>query len=169
MIKELNNFVICNFPGNHNTIYNKITSTVNGKSCYPDILLNHNLTELELLDNEAYETASCLIKKWGPSRCVFVSCDNSMLDGIISQLIRFYDSNINQLTSNVIQIIKDLASDLSLSVTMESAFINLMTYKHLQSDIVDYIATIRHRFDLPVKTKTQGKQIYELIRKDIIG
>ena len=156
---------------NNNIIYNAIKDNITGKTCYPDMIIRHNFTESDITDNNMYIIADDAIRRFGSSRCFFVSvCDINSLSGLIASAKAVFDASDPVISQKQLQYIRDFGEKLMLSATMMHSFISLMTYyRETGGDIPALLAPFGQEYPLPVSTKTEGKKIYELIRNQILG
>ena len=148
-----------------NTIYNKISDPETGSSVYPDILFPHSFEETALCDSEAYDEARSLFAKYGSAHCIFLSYINdddlqSVIDAAVATDIPVHaaydESDVGMF-----------CEELSLSVTMQGYMRRLLTYYSYNGDVPALMDSVRKKFPLPV-SKTEGKKIYEYIRKIIL-
>ena len=157
--------------GTDNIIYNAIKDTVTGKTCYPDMIIRHNFTESEIIDNDIYIIADDAIRRFGSSRCFFVSVNSiEILSDLINSAKSVFDTSAPVISQEQLQNVKDFGEMLMLSTTMMHSFMNLMTYYHeTGGNIQDILTPFMQEYPLPVSNKKEGKIIYELIRKQILG
>lgn len=157
--------------GTENIIYNAIRDPDTGRACYPDMLIRHNFTEKSISDSMLYTIADDAIRKFGSSRCFFLTVNNyEELVSFIERIKTVFDSDTPALSENDITFIRDFADKLMLSATMIHSFMNLMTYyRETGGNIYGLLTPFTLEYPLPVSTKNEGKQIYELIRNKILG
>ena len=162
------NIYIHAVKGLENVIYNVIKDPVTGACCYPDILIKHSFVEKELCDSKAFEIASKTIKEYGSSRCFFVMYkDYDVFTSFLEGLNHIYPQETESFDSNSVT---DFGNMLLLSTTMMNSLkILLNYYATCGNDVKCFIDNCVTEYDLPVTTKVKGKQIYELIRQNIIG
>ncbi len=157
--------------GDTNIIYNAIKDSITGKTCYPDMIIRHSFAEREITDNDLYLIADDAIRRFGSSRCFFISvCDFSSLSEFITLVKTIFDTSHPVISQEQLQYIQNFGEMLMLSATMMHSFVNLMTYhRETGGDIQSLLKPFEHEYILPVSTKKEGKIIYELIRKQILG
>lgn len=153
-----------------NIICNAITDPQTGKSCYPDMLLQHNFKEQTVCDSNLYTIADAAIRRYGSSRCYFIYIkDYELLIEFIGVLKKVFKNNLPSLTDKDIALINKFGNDLMLSATMLHSFRNLMTYyAETGGDVYGLLTPFIEEYPLPVTTKQKGKQIYELIRNKVL-
>lgn len=158
-------------PGNENIIYNSIKDNITGKTCYPDMLIKHDFTECEISDNNIYIIADDAIRRFGSSHCFFVMVRNiNSLTEFVSSVKAVFDCSNPAISKEQLQCVHDFGEMLMLSATMMHSFVNLMTYYHeTGGDIQSMLNPFKQEYPLPVSNKKEGKIIYELIRKQILG
>lgn len=157
--------------GNENIIYNSIKDNITGKTCYPDMLINHVFIESEIIDKNIYIIADDAIRRFGSSHCFFVTVrDINSLTEFVSSVKAVFDCSNPAISKEQLQYVQNFGEMLMLSTTMMHSFINLMTYYHeTGGDIQSMLTPFKQEYPLPVSTKKEGKIIYELIRKQILG
>lgn len=147
-----------------NTIYNKITDPDNGNSVYPDILFEHDFEEAELSDHKIYNEASRLMSEYKSAHCVFLSCKDSVPEALENAVLSTRAAHSEPFDETQV---RRFCHELSLSVTMESNLKKLFEYYSYHGVVSELISRIYTEFSLPVP-KTEGKKIYEHIRKIIL-
>lgn len=166
-------------------IIHKITHPTSGQSLYPDILIAHPFKELAIKDDALYEEANTLMKQYGPSGCLFLcstDADWTRVQEFANSLTAGSDTKQEEsLTSQPSrgnasgnfapsQSIEQMANDLQLSHTMRLGFYQMMQYyQEIGGNPEDVFTPFREEYALPVKTKNEGKLLYERIRNTILG
>lgn len=161
-------FFIHSFEDDCNAIFHTITNPLTGQSCYPDILIKHNLIEKSIVDTKLYEIAEKAIREYGSSRCYFISYNNTkILNEFLDIVNSLYSQNI---FDNKETLISEFANKLMLSQTMTVSLKTLLTYYgDFVGDLEEAVNDFCIKYNLPVSTKKEGKKIYELIRQQILG
>ena len=159
---------IYSLKGEENIIFHSIKDPITKKACYPDILIKHDFNEKEIEDEKLYEIAESAIKKYGSSRCYFISYnDEKLLSELLEKIHSLYPMDIKESND---ELINEFSEALMLSQAMTAAFKTLLTY---YGDFVGKLETFKkdcyEKYGLPVATKNEGKKIYELIRQQILG
>lgn len=169
MIREYGGLFFYIYSDTGNIVYNRITDTVSGRSCYPDILVRHGFEEAAITDGALYEAAVSMQQKYGTSNCFFISVSN---DGALEEFVGLvqsaYGSCRNNFTGPDESELERMCGDLALSQTMRASFKQLMQYYALTGDTQRLTESIRERYSLPVSGKNEGKRIYEAIRNEIL-
>ena len=169
MIREYGGLFFYIYSNTGNIVYNRITDTVSGRSCYPDILVRHGFEEAAITDGALYEAAMSMQQKYGTSNCFFLSVLN---DGALEEFAGLvqsaYGSCRNNFTGPDESELERMCGDLALSPTMRASFKQLMQYYALTGDTQRLTESIRERYSLPVSGKNEGKRIYEAIRNEIL-
>lgn len=157
--------------GNENIIYNSIKDNITGKTCYPDMLIRHNFTESEITDSDIYIIADDAIRRFGSSHCFFIMVNGiESLSEFVSSVKTIFDCSNPAISREQLQYVQNFGEMLMLSTTMMHSFINLMTYYYeTGGDIQSMLTPFKQEYPLPVANKKEGKIIYELIRKQILG
>lgn len=154
--------------GDGDILYNKITDPDSRKSFYPDICVPHSFSEAAVCDREIYNEYREAVAKYGTAHCFAVSCRTPwLLSEFEDNLTKAYSSLPSPTPFNS-QLLSDTADGLMLSATMRSSFQKLINYYSTIGDADAYLRDINTKYALPVPDKKKGKQIYELIRKDIM-
>lgn len=153
------------FSNSDNIIYNKICGTNGSRPIYPHIFFQHDFRECEITDDNYYK--SCLnTRNSDGAQCIFLSVKNeSSLNEFLAKLC-FYTQYV---PNNYREIIDEFAALLRLSTAMTASFRQIMEYYAINNNVRAYLDEQKKLYALPVTSKYEGKKIYELIRKDIIG
>lgn len=155
-------------PGEGNIIYNKIIDPDTGRALYPDIRVPHNFTETTICDNKIYNDYARAVSELGTAHCFVISCnDEAILSAFHTSLLEAY-KELDMTEPYDSLLFNSVCEALQLSVTMRNSFAGLMTYYSTLGNVNEYLVHIADQYELPAKDKRKGKQIYELIRKDIM-
>lgn len=154
--------------GTDNVLYNSIKDTVTGKCCFPDILINHGFTEDSICDKELYLKAESAMKQYGSSNCFFITYKDpeSYIDflKVINNVYPVTPTEYHDV------LINDFGKDMLFSATMMSSLRTLLNYYCVKGgDLINYIGTFSAEHNLPVTTKNEGKELYELLKQEILG
>ena len=159
------NYFIHTIKGNKTVIYNKITGS--NDTVYPDILINHPFAEDEIADDTLFHIADEAIRQYGNGKVIIAKvADDNDLDYILKTMACLYPGNVKESSG----YIDDFCKNILLSETMALNFKKLMQYyKETGCNPHDLLAPFIKEYALPVKSKKEGKIIYELIRNQILG
>ena len=146
------NYFTHTIKGNKTVIYNKITGS--NDTVYPDILINHPF-------------ADDAIRQYGNGKVIIAKvADDNDLDYILKTMACLYPENAKESSG----YIDDFCKNILLSETMALNFKKLMQYyKETGGNPHDLLTPFIKEYALPVKSKKEGKMIYELIRNQILG
>lgn len=168
MLKQYGDIYIHIQPGSENVLYNSI-SDGEGHFCFPDILVRHEFEERAIVDPALYNTAAALQQKYGTACCFFMSaCDESAADALAASALSAYASCRTKYALPDSGELDSLCKDLALSQTMRASFVQLMRYYSLTNDVKNLTDEIYSRYELPVRSKAEGKKIYEAVRAKIL-
>ncbi len=152
-----------------NVFYNEIADPASGKSCYPDMIIKHDLSEVSVFDHELYLTAMDAQKKYGTSKCFFMELtDSSIIYNYTNMIIKACSLTELTLSDSDLLLVTQMEKDLCLSDTMKNTFVYMMTYYSSENNIQALFNIIRKNYQLPVTTKREGKIIYDRIRAIIL-
>lgn len=169
MIKQYDGLYFYIYSYKENVIYNKITDPAGGRSCYPDILIDHGFAESSIEDSVFYTVAVEAQHKYGTAHCFFISAVNdTAVDELADRALSAYNSCSTALTVPDPNAVLRLCEDLRLSLTMRTSLSQLMQYYALTGDVSELIAEVTKRYSLPAGTKLEGKKIYEDIKARIL-
>ncbi len=169
MIKQYGKIFVCIYSDAANIIYHRITDPESGRSCYPDIFVRHGFKEAAVRDGALYAEAVAMQKKYGTSRCFFISAvSEEAADGFARVALAACDSCFKTFPSPDEKELERLCADMALSQTMKTSFRQLMRYCALTADAGEFMRTMRERYALPVSSKNEGKKIYEAVRTEIL-
>lgn len=159
------NYFIHTIKGNRTVIYNKITGS--NDTVYPDILINHPFAEDAINDDGLFNIAEDAIRQYGNGKVIIAEiADDSDLDYLVKTMESLYPE-VEKGNSGYID---DFCKNILLSETMTLNFEKLMQYyKETGGNPGDLITPFIKEYALPVKSKKEGKIIYELIRKQVLG
>lgn len=169
MIKQYGSIFIYRYSDTANILYNRITDPATGRSCYPDILVRHGFEEAGIEDSALYDSAVSMQRRYGVSNCFFLSAkDESVVDGFAGLTLAAYASCRTRPPMPDGAKLDRLCGALALSQTMRAAFGQLIQYYSLTADAETFMDAIYGRYRLPVRSKAEGKKIYEAIRTEIL-
>ena len=159
------NYFIHTIKGNRTVIYNKITGS--NDTVYPDILINHPFAEDAITDDGLFNIAEDAIRQYGNGKVIIAGiADDNDLDCLVKTMESLYPEEENEDFG----YIDDFCKNFLLSETMTLNFEKLMQYyKETGGNPHDLITPFIKEYALPVKSKKEGKLIYELIRKQVLG
>lgn len=159
------NYFIHTIKGNRTVIYNKITGS--NDTVYPDILINHPFAEEEITDDGLFHIAEDAIRQYGNGKVIIAGiADDNDLDYLVKTMESLYPEGGKEDYG----YIDDFCKNILLSETMTLNFEKLMQYyKETGGNPHDLITPFIKEYALPVKSKKEGKIIYELIRKQVLG
>ena len=164
-------------PGSQTRLIHKITDPVTGESFYPDIFYKHPFAEGERCDKDLYRELLDLSRD--PSAPPFLILEVAPKEEAAASKYRtaweeavrtqqtgqtdvFHSDELSELTA--------FAEELMLSATMKQGFLQLFSYHRLcGGDYRELLSPFREEYALPVKTKNEGKMIYERIKNLILG
>ena len=160
------NYFLYTKEGPETKLFNKISSTAN-QCVYPDIIIDHDFSETGIVDDVLFDTALRAISDYGSSRVLFaeVACneDKIFLENALRHIFSDEAPSDNSLCEKMID-------NLQLSETMSRNFRQLITYyTETGNDVRDLLAPFFDEYPLPVRSKDEGKKIYELIRNKVLG
>lgn len=159
------NYFIHTIKGNRTVIYNKITGS--NDTVYPDILINHPFAEEAITDDGLFHIVEEAIRQYGNGKVIIAGiADDSDLDYLVKTMRSLYPDEEKE----DFRYIDDFCKNILLSETMTLNFEKLMQYyKETGGNPNDLITPFIKEYVLPVKSKKEGKIIYELIRKQVLG
>lgn len=153
--------------GNANRIYNKISNS-EGISIYPDIWYNHPYEEVEIRDDELYETALIASKKYGSSQIIFAEFADKQSEISFREMLTSFSMTEQAISDPA--LITRFCEDLMFSEAMKINFNKLIQYYVLTGGTPgDIIEPFYSEYALPVASKKEGKMLYDIIRNQILG
>lgn len=168
------------FPSDHTAILHTICDPVTGHAIYPDLFYAHPFREEALLDTSAYEQAMEQTNGHALSQFVFLLVSEAdtqavheWLESLPAEIesIADHSSTPSKETHTSSQaLIAKFADDLRLSVSLQRNFEQLMEYyQAIDGNAADLITPFYQEYNLPVKTKKEGMQLYERIKNIVLG
>ena len=113
--------------------------TGSNDTVYPDILINHPFAEDEIADDTLFHIADDAIRQYGNGKVIIAKVAD---DNDLDYILKTMALNFKKL---------------------------MQYYKETGGNPHDLLTPFIKEYALPVKSKKEGKMIYELIRNQILG